>query len=309
MPAAVSARACAKINVTLRVTGVRADGYHELRTVFQSLELHDTLTCAQVAGPFRIECRDPGCPIDRANLVWQAAEGLWRAAGRRGVPRDTVVRIVKRIPQQSGLGGGSSDAAAAIGALTRLWQLRLGRDQIRAVAAGVGADVPYFLEGGTALGLDRGDLLFPLAEGGRQWVVLIVPAFGVSTKDAYGWFDAGARPRRSRSASAAGRAADRGPLPADEYRNDLQDAVAARHPEIGRLVRALERHGAGHAAMSGSGSTVFGLFDDRARANAAAAAVGVRERVLVTRTMSRARYASFSAPKLRAGNELGGPGG
>src|SRR5579862_3323324 len=173
--AAITVRACAKINLTLRITGVRADGYHELRSVFQSLALHDTLICARRRGPFAIECDEPGCPTDASNLVWRAAEGLWRAAGRQGLPRDVVVRIVKRIPLQSGLGGGSSDAAAALRGLSRLWRLRVTFDTTHAIAASIGADVPFFLEGGAALGLERGDLLFPLRESPPQWAVLVMP--------------------------------------------------------------------------------------------------------------------------------------
>jgi 4-diphosphocytidyl-2-C-methyl-D-erythritol kinase len=117
----VRVHAPAKINLTLRVLGVRLDGYHELRTTFQSLELHDTLTFTKIRGSFEIECDDPQCPTDRANLVWRAAEALWRARGRRGEVSGARVRIRKRIPMQAGLGGGSSDAAATLTALTALW--------------------------------------------------------------------------------------------------------------------------------------------------------------------------------------------
>jgi 4-diphosphocytidyl-2-C-methyl-D-erythritol kinase len=299
--APVAVRACAKINVTLRVTGVRADGYHELRTVFQSVELHDTLILAAAPGPFRIECGDPACPTDRSNLVWRAAHALWRAARRRGLPRDVVVRIVKRIPLRAGLGGGSSDAAATLRALCRLWRLAPTREALRVIAASIGADVPFFLEGGTSLGLDRGDLLFPLEEGPRQWVTLVMPPFGVSTKEAFGWFDADPSARSPRTL-IGGQPARRGALPQAEYRNDLQPAVAARHPDIDRMVRGLLKHGAAHAAMSGSGSTVFGLFEAKGQAERAAARLNGRgRRTLVTRTVTRARHLSFGAPRLYKG--------
>ena len=113
----VTCRAFAKINLDLRVLGVRPDGYHELRTTFQSIALADTLTFTRASGPFRIDCDQPDCPTDRRNLVWRAAELVWKAARRRGAPRDLHVKIIKRIPMQAGLGGGSSDAAAAIDAL------------------------------------------------------------------------------------------------------------------------------------------------------------------------------------------------
>src|SRR5713226_5301833 len=125
----VRVRALAKINLALRVLGVRPDGYHELRTVFQSIALHDTLTFREAPGPFRITCDDTACPTDATNVVWRAAAGVWAAATRRGAPRDVSVRLVKRIPVQAGLGGGSSDAAAAIAALAALWRVRLARQR------------------------------------------------------------------------------------------------------------------------------------------------------------------------------------
>jgi len=276
-------RAFAKINLSLRVLGQRADGYHELRTIFQSIELHDTLTIRRRRGAFRLSCDDPACPTDESNLVWRAADRMWRAAGRRGGVRDVSVDLIKRIPLQAGLGGGSSDAAAALDAFARLWHV--DDSAVREAAGDLGADVPYFLEGGTVLGLERGDLLFPLIDLAPAWVVIVVPAFGVSTKEAFGWWTA--RSGRSRGA--------------DLLVNDLQAAVAEHHPEIARLVRALRREGASHAAMSGSGSAVFGLFDrrrDAARAAAALAPRGPRSKVsaaIVSRTVNRSNYQRLAA--------------
>src|SRR2546425_11633206 len=193
MTSAMRVRAFAKINLSLRVLGTRADGYHELRTIFQSIALHDTLTIRGERGPFHLACDDPNCPDDHANLIWRAAERVWRAAGRRGAPRDVTVDLRKRIPMQGGLGGGSSDAAAAVRAFARLW--RVDADRARAIGAELGADVPYFFEGGTVLGLERGDLLFPLVDPPPAWVVLVLPNFGVSTKDAFAWWDRGRSPK------------------------------------------------------------------------------------------------------------------
>jgi 4-diphosphocytidyl-2-C-methyl-D-erythritol kinase len=181
-------RAFAKMNRSLRVIATRADGYHELRTIFQSIALHDTLTVRSVRGTFELTCDDPACPADDSNLVARAAARMWAAAGRSGVPRGLAIHLRKCIPMQAGLGGGSSDAAAALRVLAKRWHV--ADSKVRAEAAALGADVPYFLEGGTALGLERGDLLFPLSEPASAWVVLVIPTFGVSTKEAFAWFDA-----------------------------------------------------------------------------------------------------------------------
>ena len=186
----VIVRAHAKINLDLRVLGTRPDGFHELRTVFQAIALHDTVACIPREGPFAIECTAAGVPLDRSNLVWRAADALWRALRRDGPVRDVVVRLEKQIPLQAGLGGGSADAAATLVALARAWRVPVRPAQLTDVAATLGADVPFFLSGGTALGLGRGDEIYPLADLPRHWIVLLVPGFGVSTSEAYGWYDA-----------------------------------------------------------------------------------------------------------------------
>ena len=279
-------RAFAKINLSLRVLGARADGYHELRTIFQSIALHDTLTIRAARGPFRLTCDDPNCPSDRTNLIWRAAERLWKAAGHRGAPRDVAVDLEKRIPLQAGLGGGSSDAAAALRALGRLWHVH--GTEVRAAAAELGADVPYFFEGGTVLGLERGELLFPLIDYPAAWVVIVLPGFGVSTKEAFAWWDS------DREAGRAGGAVEF--RSRSELVNDLETPVASRHPEVSRIVRALRKSGATHAAMSGSGSAVFGLFTRRSDAATVAAVLAARaRRTVLSRTLNRSRYQALAA--------------
>jgi len=288
-------RAFAKINRSLRVVATRADGYHELRTIFQSLALHDTLTFRSVRGPFELTCDDPACPTDDTNLIARAAAQMWSASGRGGAPRGIAIDLRKRIPMQAGLGGGSSDAAAALRVLAKRW--RVGDTQVHAAAMSLGADVPYFLEGGTMLGLERGDLLFPLHEPRPAWVVLVLPGFGVSTREAFGWFDAAS----GSHAVASGR-----PSPpavgrvyqgiAAEMVNDLETPVAGRHPEIARIISALRRAGATQAAMSGSGSAVFGLFSDRSAAAAAMKRLSAGSfRTLLTRTLNRQTYQRLAA--------------
>jgi len=295
VPAVV--RGFAKINLDLRVLGIRADGFHELRTVFQSILLHDTIACVPREGPFAIECDAAGVPLDESNLIWRAAEALWRSLRRSGSVRDVVVRLDKQIPLQAGLGGGSADAAATLIALARAWRVPVRPAQLTDVAATLGADVPFFLAGGTALGLGRGDEIYPLADLPRHWVVLLVPGFGVSSREAYGWYDA----ERDLGRGALGREAQHvpGPWPsrAAQMINDLEAAIARHHPEIDQMKAALRRAGAVAAAMSGSGSAVFGLFQNRREALTAVDGLsGSGWQVLLTESLGRGEYARRSRP-------------
>jgi len=283
MARSITVKAFAKINLDLQVIGIRPDGYHELRTTFQSIALSDTLTFRKTRGPFRIECDDPAFPVDRTNLIWKAAERVLRLARRREVPSGVTVHVEKNIPMQSGLGGGSSNAAATLRALCALWRVRAGEAELHHAAARLGADVPYFLEGGTTLGFHRGDLLFPLDDIEPAWVVIVVPEFGVSTKEAFGWWDAGSKGRGRQG----GRGGQDGKSSRRRSPNDLEAAVAKRHPIVGKLVRALTKEGAFHASLSGSGSAVFGMFRRRSDAQSAARALA-GPRTFVTPTLTRA---------------------
>jgi 4-diphosphocytidyl-2-C-methyl-D-erythritol kinase len=294
----VEVRAHAKVNLDLRVLGVRPDGYHELRTVFQTIELHDVLVFRSRPGPFALRCRAAGVPLDASNLIWKAAAALWTALGRAGSVSDTTVAIGKKIPVQSGLGGGSADAAAALMALGRLWggaPLAL----LREVGATLGADVPFFLAGGTALGLGRGEEIYPLVDLPPHWIVIVRPPFGVSTAEAYAWYDedraAGLREIRELQLLPV-------PWPsrAAQMINDLEPPVLRRHPEIGLLKAHLKDAGAVAAAMSGSGSAVFGLFRTRAAAESAARRLSTRgTRAMVTRTLSRSEHERRARPIAR----------
>ena len=296
-PVPVTARAYAKLNLDLRVLGVREDGFHDLRTVFQAIALHDTIECVPRTGSFAIECSTAGVPLDESNLIWRAADALWRSLGRTGPVRDVMVRLDKQIPLQAGLGGGSADAAATLIALTRVWRVAVSRNQLSDLAARLGADVPFFLSGGTALGLGRGDEIYLLADWPRHWVVLLVPDFGVSSRQAYEWYDA--RHDLGRDVSERESHDVPGPWPSRTVRmmNDLERAIALRHPEIDRMKAALRSAGALASAMSGSGSTVFGLFQQRPEALAACDRLSESGyRVILTESLSRREYARYSRP-------------
>jgi 4-diphosphocytidyl-2-C-methyl-D-erythritol kinase len=284
----ITLRAFAKINLSLRVKGVRPDGFHDVQTILQAIDLFDRVRCEKRRGAFAVRCAAAGVPAGRGNIVWKAAQELWTAAGRAGEPRDTVVTIEKQIPVQAGLGGGSSDAAAALVGLRRLWKARVDDERMYEIAAGLGSDVPYFLIGGTAIGLGRGEEVYPLVDLPRLWVVLAMPSFGVATSDAYAWLHTGEgsrlpAPEKGSRLQApgfwpdtlphAGRppgAGSRQPFLPAPLGNDLEPGVIDRHPLIGQLKERLSEMGADYAAMSGSGSAVFGVFSSSAAAASAA---------------------------------------
>ena len=293
----VSIRAHAKINLDLRVLGMRPDGFHELRTVFQALSLYDTIRCIPRKGPFAIECDVAGVPLNESNLIWRAANALWRSLRRSGEVRDAVIQLEKQIPLQAGLGGGSSDAAATLMALAHAWRVPLKPSQLTDVAAHLGADVPFFLAGGTALGLGRGDEIYPLADLPRHWIVLLIPGFGVSTTEAYGWYDG--EPELSRAPREAQHVPGPWPSRAAQMINDLEAPIARHHPEIDQMKAALRRAGALAAAMSGSGSTVFGLFQKRRDALSAVTRLqGSGWRVRLTESLGRGEYARRARPSV-----------
>lgn len=283
----------AKINLTLHVGPKRADGYHDLRTLLQSITLCDKLTFSSRRGPFGLACRTPGVPADRTNLVWRAAEVLWAAIGREGDPRDAHVKLEKAIPSQAGLGGGSADAAAALSGLNKLWGARVPRRELMRLGATLGSDVPFFFQGGTALGVGRGQELYPVDDVERMGVVIIKPSFGVSTAQAYGWLDFDRAARSVESPVGSGESPARGTIemgwPSGPVRlsNDLMAPVARRHPAIAEIVQACLGCGALGAQMTGSGSAVFGLFPESVAAKAARQLKRPDWLVIVARTQSR----------------------
>ena len=300
----------AKVNLDLRVLHRRPDGYHEVRTLLQSIALEDTVSIRPRPGPLTVRSRMPAVPRDAANLVWQAAARLWSALGRRGDPRGAAISLRKAIPAAAGLGGASSDAAAALRGLAAVWADDGGGARLAEVAAAVGSDVPFFLRGGTVAASGRGEQLRAVRPLDPHWVVLAVPRPGVSTPRAYGWWDESAGAGSPRS---AGRRPPRWRANLSRLGNDLEPVVVRRRPEIGALVARLRAAGAAHAAMSGSGSAVFGLFRARDAALAARAAVrGSDWSTRLTRTIGpqefarRARLAVGGAGAGRRGLAAGG---
>ncbi len=259
----------AKLNLFLEILGKRPDGYHEVETLMVAVDLHDTLTFADdPSGRITLRCDDPSLPTDSANLVVRAAEALRAAAGR---PLGASIDLRKSIPAQAGLAGGSSDAAATLLALDRLWGLRLAADRLDALAGEVGSDVAFFRHAPAAVGRGRGERVEPVPLPGPLHFVLVCPRVGVSTAEAYRRLVPPARPRPIGPALAALAAGDPGALGRALF-NRLQPVAESIEPALGRVRGALERLGPSldGSLMSGSGSAYFGLGRDLDAARAAA---------------------------------------
>ena len=252
----------AKINLFLRILSREPSGYHQLETLFQRIALADTVEVRTGGAGRSLDCRgaDTG-PVEK-NLAWRAAVAFADAAGG---PANFHIEIEKRIPVGGGLGGGSADAAAALRALNLIAERPLDDAALHAIAFSLGADVPYLLSThALALGSGRGENLFPLGVLPARPVLLAVPPFGVSSGDAFGWYAAQKASRHSgtRATLPVGRKLEWKTIAALAA-NDLESVVAEHHPEIGALRDSLRRGGAMLAQMSGSGSTVFGVFEPR----------------------------------------------
>lgn len=262
-------RCPAKINLGLWILGPRPDGYHDLDTIFQAVTLEDELVLSRETGGLRIETRGLPIPGPGPNILERAWALLAEEAGARR--RGVAVQLTKRIPPGGGLGGGSSDAAGFLVAASRLLGLGLDSAALRALAARLGADVPFFLEGGTARGLGRGDEVRQLRPIPPCWIVLATPPIAVSTTWAYAQVrNRLTLPRGDASILAA--AIERGDLGAiaASLHNDFEDVVLPEVSAVADLRRALGGRGAPVALLSGSGSTVFALTRTRDQARSLA---------------------------------------
>jgi len=293
MPRGLKLRAYAKVNLGLEVLGLRDDGYHELRTLFQTIDLHDDVVLRPRPREVSVLCDHPLVPADATNLAARAAEAL-RAWGR--VSAGVEIEIRKRIPVGGGLGGGSSDAAAVLLGLDRAWNLGLGPDGLHRLARRLGADVPFFLLGGTALGLSRGDEVYPLRQQVRAHVVVVDPGIHVSTAAVFARVDAGLTPRlNSNSIFYFVSRELEGPGSFPGLANDLEEAALEEAPALreqaGRIRAVLLREGARLAALSGSGASYFGLFEGaRPAERARRVLAGEGFEALVARTLTLDQY-------------------
>ncbi|MCI0568965.1 MAG: 4-(cytidine 5'-diphospho)-2-C-methyl-D-erythritol kinase [Acidobacteria bacterium] len=250
----------AKINLGLRVLGKRADGYHELRTRFQSIDLTDELEIQPAERGLHLEVEGAALPADDSNLVLKAARML--GAGRPELP-GARIRLKKKIPLAAGLGGGSSDAAATLLGLNHFWGLRLPKGELHRMASSLGADIGFFLVGGAALGVGRGDEILPLPDCAPFRIALLLPPFASSTAEVYRRWDEdslGKRPPGGEPSAWRPEADPQGEPSSLSVHNDLERLVVTRHAQLSLLKDALIQHGAVAAALSGSGPSLYGLF-------------------------------------------------
>lgn len=293
MDSVLTLPAFAKINLSLRVLGQRADGYHDLDTVFQTVSLHDKIKISATDNSeITLSCDDRRLTIDDTNLVIRAAENL---RARFGAEKGARIRLEKRIPVQAGLGGGSADAAVTLLALAHLWKLRAGKHDLLALGSRLGADVPFFFFGGTAHGTGIGDNIAPLRDGSEKFVLIIKPNAGTKTSDAYEALDERSlttpNPKTILSSSQPTEHFDIGRFASLE--NDFEAVVFDLEPEIARAKRALVQSGAQAAALAGSGSAVFGVFDSEDAQRRAIQAIELETgwRVFPCKTVGRDEYA------------------
>src|SRR5262245_7180891 len=282
----------AKINWTLEILGKRPDGYHEVRTLLQTVSAADELTFESAERGITIHCDHPEVPRDETNLVYRAAKLF---GDFTGVDKGVRVRINKRLPVAAGLGGGSSNAAVTLLALQKLWNVQVAPSDLFNLGAKLGADAPFFLIGGTCLGVGRGDEIYPLTDISEEFLLLINAGIAAPTRDAY----AGLPPELTKpradikmplsfeaAYAAIARPSDHVPL-----FNDLEKSVLARHPPLVEIKRRLTQVGARGVLMSGSGSTIFAIFDsDKARSGAERELRETGWRRLRARTLGRTEY-------------------
>ena len=288
--------AFAKINLRLDILGKRPDGFHELRTILQTVTLHDELRLRRASrrGISLLILGNEALKQEpfQKNLVYRAVDALQRELGiRAGVE----IELRKAIPPGRGLGGGSSDAAAALLGYLRLTRRELPLTRLMEIAADLGADVPFFLFGGRALGVRRGDEIYPLPDGPREAVLIVSPRdIHVATAEAFQWARAGRLFGNSLTKNAAapklwGFCALCWSAQERELSNDFEGPVFRRYRRLGTIKRALLQRGAADASLAGSGSAVFGLFPNPATARRAALGFP-NEQTFVCETLSRERY-------------------
>ncbi len=292
--ASITLPAFAKINWSLRILGRRPDGYHEIDTFLQTISLHDTIhfTATETA-EIRLSCDDQTLPIDARNLVYRAAAAL-QSSHAQG--KGARIHLEKRIPSHAGLGGGSSDAAATLIGLSHIWKIEASSAQLNEIAGNLGADVPFFLHGGTGRGTGIGTRITPLADADKRFPLIIKPNAGVSTAESYRALNAPSLTTLSGDTILSS-SPSLGSFDSDLV-NDFEGSVFKREPEINRAKAALKKAGAQGVMLAGSGSAVFGIFDKREAQERAIQAIELEPgwRVFPCTTVGRDQYRRAMGP-------------
>lgn len=280
----------AKVNLGLEVGPLREDGYHQLTTLFQTVNLKDRLSFEpRTDSLINLAGNRPDIPWDESNLIYRSALLLRQVAG---LEVGVNINVEKNIPPGRGLAGGSSNAAVTLLALNRLWGCNLEKEKLQSLAAGLGADVPFFLYGGLCLGTGKGEKLQAVPELPPAWVLLVVPDFSVSTALAYREFD-----RLPPGLTSTGKESkiiqfleQRNFSFFKHLRNDLELAVFKIQPQLVEIKKELAASGAELSMLSGSGSAVFGWFEDWSLARQAAGKFDREYQVWLVETVGRERY-------------------
>ncbi len=274
----------AKINLGLEVLGRRPDGYHEIRTLFQSIDFHDVLAFEPgVAGTVRVQGDDPAIPWDGRNLIHRAALLVKEKSGTKA---GVSIRVTKRIPAGAGLGGGSSNAAATLAGLNRLWEAGLSREDLMDLAGRLGSDVAYFFEGGLCLGEGRGERILPLPDLPRLFGVVVLPPIVSLTAEVY------SRYRPSLTSWGKDSKINRflQSFEVGSLENRLERTVFRLYPQLKDIKRFFQSRGAALSLVTGSGSAVFGLFRTRKEAEQGWTEAQKRHPSVLVETLSRDEY-------------------
>jgi 4-diphosphocytidyl-2-C-methyl-D-erythritol kinase len=286
--------------------GRRADGFHELRTIFQTVTLHDKLTfAARDDSQLHLTTDSPDIPVDESNLIIRAAHAL---RNQYKIEKGASIHLEKVIPVEGGLGGGSSNAAISLLGLARLWEIETSKRELEKIGASLGADVPFFLTGGTALGTGLGTEVSPVSEVTVEHLLIVKPEAKVSTVEAYKALNSHALTKVDGDIILSISRADEQftDFHPDALHNDFEPVVFQLKPEIERVRSALLRVGARRAMLAGSGSSVFGVFDNREAQEGAAERLKEENvwRIFSCATLSRAEYlaslGACAAPLLSA---------
>jgi 4-diphosphocytidyl-2-C-methyl-D-erythritol kinase len=280
----------AKVNLYLRVLGRRDDGYHELCTVFQSVSLHDSITFSE-AEVLSLSWNQIEVAVSNDNLIIRAANALKECFK---IDRGAKIDLVKAIPAPGGLGGGSSNAAVTLLGLSKLWKLRPTSTDLEFLAATMGSDVPFFLHGGRAVGTGRGEQIEELPDFKIGPMLIVTPDVAVPTPDAFYRLSAPNLTKQAlnRNLSVCRDEARSPDLLHSALKNDLEPSVFEAYPEVGRVKETLLALGARNAAMSGSGASVFAIFDKEETRQAAKKALDAQStwRKFAVSTVSRSAY-------------------